>query len=376
PRAPPVLNLDPSPLPFSCARLSPRPPFGIRFRRRRLSLRSPLQNLEHGDSIGFEVAIVVPMRRQNERDEGADCIEFPPRLAPPSATDYAQEQEMEIEALQAILMDDIEEIDSSESGLSTQNRCFLISLTPQDNDVDESISTPVKMGLIFSHTEKYPDEPPLLNVKSLRGIRPEDLTSLKEKLLQEASENLGMAMIYTLVTSAKEWLSEAYGNDVGIEDSEENDAAKDEIIVPHGEPVTVESFVAWRERFEAELALERAKLMPDSALTSTKEKKLTGRQWFESGRHAVKGATTVAEGSEEEEEDIEFDDDFEDDEEDMLEHYLAERSEKSSEGSRKNQSCILFYLSRNRKTIEELTYLYDNNIQRSIYVALKICHDK
>lgn len=76
PRAPPVLNLDPSPFPFSCARLSPRPPFGIRFRRRRLSLRSPLQNLEHGDSIGFEVAIVVPMRRQNERDEGADCIEF------------------------------------------------------------------------------------------------------------------------------------------------------------------------------------------------------------------------------------------------------------------------------------------------------------
>lgn len=38
-----------------------------------------------------------------------------------------------------------------------------------------------------------------------------------------------MAMIYTLVTSAKEWLSEAYGNDVGIEDSEENDAVKDEV---------------------------------------------------------------------------------------------------------------------------------------------------
>ncbi|RWW68207.1 hypothetical protein BHE74_00024285 [Ensete ventricosum] len=85
--------------------------------------------------------------------------------------------------------------------------------------------------------------------------------------------------------------------------------------------------------------MQLCRLMPDSALTSTKEKKLTGRQWFESGRHAVvshfilcfllnffsqKGATTVAEGSEEEEEDIEFDDDFEDDEEDMLEHYLAE----------------------------------------------------
>jgi len=30
-------------------------------------------------------------------------------------------------------------------------------------------------------------------------------------------------------------------------------------VIPHGEPVTVETFLAWRERFEAELALERAK---------------------------------------------------------------------------------------------------------------------
>jgi hypothetical protein len=110
-----------------------------------------------------------------------------------------------------------------------------------------------------------------------------------------------------------------------------NNYAIIQVIVPHGEAVTVESFLAWRERFEAELALERAKLMPESALTVSKEKKLTGRQYFESGRHSMKGSTLVAEGSEEEEEDIDFDEDFEDDdEEDMLEHYLAE---KSAEGS-------------------------------------------
>uniref|UniRef100_A0A0A9EBC8 Uncharacterized protein n=1 Tax=Arundo donax TaxID=35708 RepID=A0A0A9EBC8_ARUDO len=69
--------------------------------------------------------------------------------------------------------------------------------------------------------------------------------------------------------------------------------------------------------------------MPESALTAPKEKKLTGRQYFESGRHTVKGASTVADEEEEDEEDIDFDD-FEDDEEDMLEHYLAEQSGKSS----------------------------------------------
>ncbi|KAK4747226.1 hypothetical protein SAY87_026263 [Trapa incisa] len=250
-------------------------------------------------------------------------------------TDYAGEQEMEIEALQAILMDDFKEIHSSESGLNTSSPCFQITISPQDDEADETTTMPIELGLIFSHTEKYPDEPPLLNVKSLRGIHTEDLKKLKGKLEQEASENLGMAMIYTLVTSAKDWLSERFGQDDGPDNPGEEEAAKDDIIIPHGEPVTMDTFLAWRERFEAELALERAKLMPESALTAPKDKKLSGRQWFESGRSSMKGAAVASEGSDdEEEEDIDFDDDdFEDDEEDMLEHYLAEKSEDSSSHS-------------------------------------------
>ncbi|KDP40806.1 hypothetical protein JCGZ_24805 [Jatropha curcas] len=248
--------------------------------------------------------------------------------------DYGQEQEMEIEALEAILMDDFKEIHSSESGLNTSSRCFQITISPQDDDdAYDSTAIPVQLALIFSHTQNYPDEPPLLNVKSIRGIQPGDLNILKEKLEHEASENLGMAMVYTLVTSAKEWLSEKYGQDASDENIEDEQAAKEDIIVPHGEPVTIDTFLAWRERFEAELALERAKLMPESALTAPKEKKLTGRQWFESGR--AKGTAPVNEGSEEEdEEEIDFDDDdFEDDEEDMLEHYLAEK-DSSTHSSR------------------------------------------
>nr|GMC78154.1 RWD domain-containing protein 1 isoform X1 [Ipomoea batatas] len=233
---------------------------------------------------------------------------------------------MEIEALEAILMDDFKEIHPGESGLSTSSRCFQIAISPQ-----VYILFKFRLALIFSHTEKYPDEPPLLNVQSLKGIHSGDLKILKEKLEQEATENLGMAMIYTLVTSAKEWLSELFAQDGDDENAGEDEVAKDEVIVPHGEPVTVETFTAWRERYEAELALERAKLMPDSALSAPKEKRLSGRQWFESGRASSKGATAVAEESDEGEDDIDFDDeDFEDDEDDMLEHYLAEKSVSSS----------------------------------------------
>ncbi|KAL3343797.1 hypothetical protein AABB24_027365 [Solanum stoloniferum] len=86
----------------------------------------------------------------------------------------------------------------------------------------------IRLALIFSHTEKYPDEPPLLNVSSLKGIHSGDLKILKEKLEQEAVENLGMAMIYTLVSSAKDWLSERFAQetDEGVEDDE---AKKEEV---------------------------------------------------------------------------------------------------------------------------------------------------
>ncbi|XP_047180333.1 RWD domain-containing protein 1-like isoform X2 [Vigna umbellata] len=251
-------------------------------------------------------------------------------------TDFKQEQDMEIEALEAILMDEFKEIHPGESGLNTSSRCFQIKVVAQDDDTDGPITNPAQLALIFSHTERYPDEPPLLNLKSLQGIHIEDLRILKEKLLQEASENLGMAMIYTLVTSAKEWLSDRFCQDSVDGSTEVEEAAKDDIVIPHGEPVTVETFLAWRERFEAELALERAKLMPESVLTAPKEKKPSGRQWFESGR--AKGVAAVNEESDlEDEEDIDFDeDDFEDDdEEDMLEHYLAEKSDSSAHSSRR-----------------------------------------
>ncbi|KMZ71910.1 putative Rwd domain-containing protein [Zostera marina] len=243
-------------------------------------------------------------------------------------TDYVQDQEMEIEALQAILMDDIKEIHPGESGMDTSNRCFQILLSPQDDDMDASSYIPVQLALIFSHTEKYPDEPPLLNVQSVRGIKTEDIAFLKERLKEESSANLGMAMIYTLVASIKDWLIEKFEETDGAGGSKENDTTKEDIIIPHGEAVTVDTFVAWRERFEAELALEKAKLMPEAVLLAPKEKKLSGRQWFQSGRASVKGSVPITEDSDEnDEEEIDFDDDFEDDDEDdMLEHYLAQKS--------------------------------------------------
>lgn len=49
--------------------------------------------------------------------------------------------------------------------------------------------------------------------------------------MSQAAENLGMAMVYTLVGSAKEWLSERFSQDDGDDADEEDEAAKDEVFL-------------------------------------------------------------------------------------------------------------------------------------------------
>lgn len=245
-------------------------------------------------------------------------------------TDHEAEQEMEIEALQAILMDDMEEIASGESGLGTSARCFQIRVSPMDDDEEEPTDIPVRLAVIFAHTPTYPDAAPLLKVRSLQGINDSDIRQLQAKLEEEVQENLGMAMMYTLATSAKEWLREKYGQEE-VEQEDEDDVEKEEVIEKHGEVVTVESFMAWRDRYEAEIALEKAKLMPESALLASKEKRTGGRQWFEM-KVAAKAVEEEDDEIEDDDEDIDFgDDDDEDlDEDDMLAHYLTEKSEKTA----------------------------------------------
>ncbi|RZC67931.1 hypothetical protein C5167_011618 [Papaver somniferum] len=88
-----------------------------------------------------------------------------------------------VKALRCELMLIDLKIDASDSGLNTSNRCFQITISPQEEDDEET--SKVLLALVFAHTEKYPDEPPLLHVKSLKGISLEHLQALKQKLEEE-----------------------------------------------------------------------------------------------------------------------------------------------------------------------------------------------
>jgi len=237
------------------------------------------------------------------------------------------EQEMEIEALQAILMDDIKELEPEE-GLGGETPTYHITIAPKDEDEDEPTEIPVRLGLVFRHTLGYPDEPPVFKVRSIRGVRDVDLLKIQTRLENEVQENLGMSMMFSLAQSAKELLRAIV---CGTDDNMEEEAAqklskKEEAELAHkralreqGTPVTAESWNAWFDRFSAEIALEKAKMATNIEIS--KKNRMSGKAYFENKYLNQEG------GDEDElEEDFDFGEELDDDD-DLLDEFLEQNDQ-------------------------------------------------
>lgn len=131
----------------------------------------------------------------------------------------------------------------------------------------------------------------------MRGVGEEDLEGMREEMRLEAESNLGMSMIFAMASVGQEWLRRRYQGDsyeaCDVEDGYGSDDdgnkrsmdAEEEKRMEarsHGQMVDATTFQAWKEKYEAEAALERAMSM-DVRLESEKKKRMTGRMFFESG---------------------------------------------------------------------------------------------
>lgn len=255
--------------------------------------------------------------------------------------DYASEQEMELEALQAILMDDLIEYEGNlPSGWVTTGTTYKVIIAPED---EEDSEYPLKAELLFAHTPNYPEEPPSFKLRSVTGLSDADLAEATGLLEEQVQSNLGMAMIYTLIGAAKEWIqgrvSSGPAEDPEVARRKELEEAerKRAEARAHGTPVTPEAFAAWKAKFDAEAAALKAKAA-EAGKGDEKAQRLTGKAWFvrqaaagaevgddEAGALSEDdeedfeaedaGAAAVEEDGEEEDDDIDYDDD---DDEGML----------------------------------------------------------
>jgi len=177
------------------------------------------------------------------------------------------EKAEELEALMAIYMDDFKM-----RGEDT----FTINLVPNPGSDDDLVGIEMEV----TYTSKYPQEAPMVRLKSKKGVTEPQRKELEAKVKLQAQENLGIAMIFTLAQTVKDWL-DAHNDDEYNDDDNKNTTVEFEedegkVIAQVGTPVTLENFIAWKKAFDAEMfQLKKAKIDLE------KLRRPTGRQLFE-----------------------------------------------------------------------------------------------
>lgn len=125
-----------------------------------------------------------------------------------------------------------------------------------------------------------------MKARSLRGLSDGDVAALQAVLDGQVEENMGMPMVYQLITAAQEWITEkgtalaAPISDPEAEEKKRREAEEFRIaeLRRHGTPVTPENFAAWKAKFDAEMALAKAGLNESAAVVA--KGKMTGKAWF------------------------------------------------------------------------------------------------
>lgn len=112
--------------------------------------------------------------------------------------DYFEEQRDEIDSLKAIFPDEFAEI-------SVHPPCFMIRLDELDIPASGS---PGVVQIKLSLPQNYPDNEPLIEIPNRSETLPKEIVNeLQSHLETLAKESVGMAMVFSLINEAKEWIN-------------------------------------------------------------------------------------------------------------------------------------------------------------------------
>jgi curved DNA-binding protein CbpA len=212
--------------------------------------------------------------------------------------DYQAEQQTEVEALAAIYMDDFEVVEQ-EPLLKYQIRVNANGGSGMDGDGDGASAF---VELTFTCPAEYPMVAPDISVTNSSGFTKKDESELKEFLLLQidAMGLIGQVMGFSLVSEALQWMTDCLDRKRAEEQQRESELEAiarqkeeeekrlaqltrfdlNERAVLEGTPVTKENFIAWKLQFDEEMRLKKeAESLKQSS--STKNGKLTGKQYFE-----------------------------------------------------------------------------------------------
>ncbi|TDZ37615.1 RWD domain-containing protein [Colletotrichum spinosum] len=198
-----------------------------------------------------------------------------------------EEQVEEREVLDSIFPEEITDVSETEYRIS-----IALDIPGEEDD-------PPVMILQVRYPEAYPDEPPVLDLQSTPNAAPhewfnvsQDRERLLEDLEETIQENLGMAMVFTLVTTLKEAAETLVEQRKEVKEKEHEEvllaAEREENKKFQGTPVTPETFLKWRADFLKEMEEVRQREEEERLAELKKAKvkepvKMTGKQLWERG---------------------------------------------------------------------------------------------
>lgn len=185
--------------------------------------------------------------------------------------DYKEEQRAEIEALESIYYGDL-----IVTATEPEHK-FAIPIKSEDYDPDTDDG--LLCNLNFTYTKNYPDEGPIIEISDENFEDDQMKEQLAEYLEEQVKENLGMVMIFQLVSMSQEWLNTRW-DELKVRREEEKSRLEQEREEAEqkkfeGTRVTVETFMKWKVAFEDEMGITKKR-----ENIELEGKKLTGRQLF------------------------------------------------------------------------------------------------
>ncbi|KAI1387084.1 RWD-domain-containing protein [Hypoxylon trugodes] len=205
-----------------------------------------------------------------------------------------EEQVEEREVLDSIFPEEITDISDTEYRISIK-----LDIPDDDGNDEDEASEPPTLILHVRYPDDYPDEAPILDLSPPQNAIPYPYFAVsadKERLLKgledAIQENMGMAMVFTLVTTLKEEAEQLIADRKAAAAKEREEAIlaaeREENKKFHGTPVTPETFMKWREGFLREMEENRQREEEERLAELKKAKvkepiKLTGKQLWERG---------------------------------------------------------------------------------------------
>lgn len=135
---------------------------------------------------------------------------------------------------------------------------FELQMASQKSEENQKEDDEASVTVRFSYTEKYPDEVPLIEISESDNLEDDQINEMLEFLHKQAEENVGMAMVFTLVSAIQEELTtlveQTKQRRIDAEERRKKEEEELEQKKFEGTVVTIENFLAWKAKFDAEMA--------------------------------------------------------------------------------------------------------------------------